>query len=481
MPASWYSFRSVGFAAINIVLLMILAAPISPSVCAEENINIAATGRKHAPWQYLPHSPQYGRTTNWTSKTSDLAYHTATSCCPQSGCIDGASAGSCTPSCCELAACSPCMPARGNNPCGSGYMCCQPLFPPNRVSVRAEYLLWWSNNSGAPALVSTSSAGTPPATAGVLGEPNTSILFGGSRVNTDAHSGGRFTLNYWFDNCRFTGIETTYLGIGKDTTRFTATSGDWPILARPYYDVTSGTEVAMLVAHPDFLVGSITATSSTEFQSAEVLIRQTLIRCPGNGIDFVLGWRFARLDESLRVAHSSQWTEAQGQIVVGTTKDVLDLFDTKSQFHGAELGVLFKNCHGPWSFDMLMKLGLGNTRSEVFIDGRTVTTVPDAGSATFSGGLLAQETNMGRYRQDDFAVIPEVGITLGYNVTCRLRLTCGYTFIYWNKVARAADQIDCGMSQLPPEPPTGAERPIFAFQISDYWAQGMNFGLEYRF
>lgn len=360
-------------------------------------------------------------------------------------------------------------------------MCYQPLLPPNRVSVRAEYLLWWSESYRVPALVTTSSAGTPPTTAGVLGEPTTSILFGGGRINSDAHSGGRFTLNYWFDDCRLAGFEATYLGIGRDTTRFGATSDDWPILARPYFDVTTGAEAAMLVAHPDYLIGSITATSSTEFQSAEVLFRRALMRRCGYGIDFVLGWRFARLDESLRVAHSSQWSEAQGPIVVGTTKDVFDLFDTKSQFHGAELGVLFNERYGPWSLDLLMKVGLGNTRSEVFIDGQTVTTVPDAGSAPFTGGLLAQETNMGHYSQDDFAVIPELGVTLGYNVTCRLRLTFGYTFIYWHKVARPGDQIDRNVSQLPPEAPAGAQRPEFALRTSDYWAQGLNVGLEYRF
>lgn len=360
-------------------------------------------------------------------------------------------------------------------------MCYQPLLPRNRVSARAEYLLWWSDSYGVPALVTTSSAGTPPATAGVLGDPNTSILFGGGHISSDAQSGGRFALNYWFDDRRFAGLEATYLGIAEDTTQFATTSDDWPILARPYFDVTAATEAAMLVAHPNFLVGSIAATSSTEFQSVEVLFRRALMRHRGYGLDFVLGWRFAQLDESLRVAHSSRWTQAQGLIVVGTTKDVFDLFDTKSRFNGAELGVLFNERYGPWSLDLLMKLGLGNTRSEVFIDGQTVTTVPGAGSAPFTGGLLAQETNMGRYSRDDFAVIPELGATLGYNITARLRLTFGYTFIYWSKVARPGDQIDRDVSQLPPQAPAAAERPEFAFRTTDHWVQGMNFGLEYRF
>jgi len=395
---------------------------------------------------------------------------------PENG--DRTLATSFAPSCCGPALCIPCGPAGGEALWRSG--CC-PVFPPNRITARVVYLLWWSSSYRVPAMVTTSAAATPPATAGVLGLPNTSVLFGGGHIGSDVHSGGRLTLDYWLDPCGLAGIEATYLGIGRATTRFAATSDEWPILARPYFDVTNGLEAAMLVAHPDFLTGTIEATSSTEFQSVEVLLRRALARGHINGIDFVVGWRFARLDESLRVAHSSRWSQAQGPIVVGTTKEVVDLFSTRSQFNGAEVGLVYNERYGPWSLDLLVKLGLGNTRSEVFIDGQTITVVPGFGEALFIGGLLAQQTNMGRESQNDFTVIAEAGATLGYNVTYRLRLTFGYTFIYWNKVARPGGQIDRGISQLPPEAPAAAQRPGFAVHTSDYWTQGMNFGLDYRF
>ena len=128
-----------------------------------------------------------------------------------------------------------------------------------------------------------------------------------------------------------------------------------------------------------------------------------------------------------------------------------------------------------------MKIGLGRTNSRVIIDGRTTTTVPGQGSSTFVGDLLAQETNIGQYSKSQFAVVPELGVTLGYDLTCRLRATFGYTFLYWSQVARPANQLDTNASQLPPETPTSSHQPAFAFNMSDYWAQGMNFGLEYRF
>jgi hypothetical protein len=73
--------------------------------------------------------------------------------------------------------------------------------------------------------------------------------------------------------------------------------------------------------------------------------------------------------------------------------------------------------------------------------------------------------------------------TVGYDLTCNLRATVGYTFIHWCQVARAGDQIDRGVnpSQLPPADLDGAPRPRFDFVDSGFWAQGLHFGLEYHF
>ena len=135
---------------------------------------------------------------------------------------------------------------------------CDPCFSPlrGRLWVRGEYLLWWMQGSGLPPVVTTSPAGTRPEVAGVLGQSGTSILFGDSTVNTDARSGARISLGYWFDSsCHDVGIQASYLGIGRETTSFFAASPDTPIIARPYYDTQLGTQAAMLIAHPDFLSG----------------------------------------------------------------------------------------------------------------------------------------------------------------------------------------------------------------------------------
>lgn len=375
--------------------------------------------------------------------------------------------GECCPAECYPNRCGPCSP-------------CFPLFY-NRLWVRGEYLLWWTQGSNLPPLVTTSPEGTDSGVAGVLGQSSTSVLFGEGMVNTNANSGWRITMGYWFDDCQGTGIEASYLGLGQKTTHFFASSQDTSIIARPFFDAQFDTQSAMLAAYPNVLEGSVSCSMSSQFQAVEVLFRRKIFQGDCDHMDFLIGWRYARLDESLRINQSSQWTQSQGPIVAGTTKELYDLFDAQNQFNGAELGIVYREHVGRWSFEALMKLGLGCTRSQVLIDGRTTTTVPGSGTSSFTGDLLAQETNIGHYSKDSFAIVPELGVTLGCDLTCQLRATFGYTFLYWSQVARPANQLDTNASQLPPETPTGSHQPAFDFNMSDYWAQGLNFGLEYRF
>jgi hypothetical protein len=138
-----------------------------------------------------------------------------------------------------------------------------------------------------------------------------------------------------------------------------------------------------------------------------------------------------------------------------------------------------------WTVELLMKLALGDSKSQVSINGSTTVTVPTdpPDVATTAAGLLAQQTNIGVYQRNDFAVMPELGITLGYNLTRNLKATFGYSFLYWSRVARPGSQIDTNLnlSQLEATGLVGAPRPQFLWVIDDVWAQGMNFGLDYRF
>ena len=125
-----------------------------------------------------------------------------------------------------------------------------------------------------------------------------------------------------------------------------------------------------------------------------------------------------------------------------------------------------------------MKLALGNTHSLIDIEGQTTTISPEGRTVTL-GGMLAQPTNIGIHQTNQLSMIPELDATLAYDLTCRLRLTLGYSLIYWSDVARPGDQIDLNLT--PPTATIAAVKPQFQLKTTDYWAQGLNFGLDFRF
>lgn len=344
------------------------------------------------------------------------------------------------------------------------------LWPPrfSGVWVRPEYLLWWTQGMDVPALVTTSPTGTPQAQAGVLGQPSTSVLFGNSDLNDGARSGGRISAGVWLNPWQATGIEGSLFALEEETTSFQLASGGTPIIARPFFNVQIPAEDARLVAFPGFTTGSVSIQANTQLQGAELLLRQ-MLNPPGLFATAILaGYRFFRLDDDLRINE----TLVQGP----TTVSLFDSFDTQNTFHGAQVGMVSEIRHNRWSGEFVMKVALGITHSKVQIDGATTTTVGGV-SATAIGGLLAQSTNIGTFEQDDFAVIPELGATIGFNVTERFKLTVGYTFIYWSRIARPGDQIDRDIN-VPLVPGPTTLRPQFAFEMTDFWAQGVNFGLE---
>jgi hypothetical protein len=340
----------------------------------------------------------------------------------------------------------------------------------SRFEIRGEYLLWWGKGDHLPPLVTTSPVGTPRSTAGVLGAPTTTIRFGDTDANDQARSGGRVTLDAWLTCNQGLGIEANYFILGDRKTNF-ADSSD-PIIARPFFDVQTQRQAAQLVAFPGVATGSITVSAKSELQGAELLLRGNLFEQCCNRLDFLIGYRYLRLAEALTIdAESTTISIDDGSN--DPTLDVSARFRTVNNFNGADLGLLaeWRNCR--WSVDFLMKLALGSTNSRVTIGGSTV--IASGQTTTAPGGLLAARSNMGTFDRDAFAVVPELGLTLGYDVTCQLRVTAGYTFLYWSQVARPADQIDLNVN------PNGGAFPQFNFHCADFWAQGLTLGLDYRF
>ena len=357
--------------------------------------------------------------------------------------------------------------------------------PSNLWWVRGEYLLWWTDGMRTPPLVTTSPNGTPQAAAGVLDQGATT-LFGGDLL-TDSRSGGRIRFGTWLDEGRCIGVEAEYFALDDIHEDFVGNSTGDPILARPFFNALTNAEDSELVAFPGVVSGTVTANAQGSLQSAGVRMLWNLCQSglpnslcsidrTESRLDLLLGYRFLRLDESLQMREqlTSQLENDPG------TFDISDRFATQNKFNGFEIGLSRTEGYHRWSLDMLAKIAFGNVHQSVSINGSTISD-DGTGPQTFTGGLLAQRTNIGDYSRDRFALIPELGVTLGYQLTPRWQANFGYSLIYWDRTVRAGEQIDRTVNPnlLPPEvvPFSGPLRPEFSFQENGFWAQGMSFGL----
>jgi hypothetical protein len=170
--------------------------------------------------------------------------------------------------------------------------------------------------------------------------------------------------------------------------------------------------------------------------------------------------------------------------VPGTQLTVTDSFKAENEFNGGQVGLIGTMWKGHWSLEGTAKFALGDVHREADIQGFTVVQVPGQPTVSHQGGLLALSSNIGHYSSDAFAFIPELGLNVGYQLTQKIRLTAGYNFLLLNDFWRAGNQIDLNVNPnlIPPSTSTaGPARPAFPANESDFWVQGIQFGLEFRF
>jgi hypothetical protein len=350
-----------------------------------------------------------------------------------------------------------------------------------RLWFHGDALLWWARGGSTPPLLTTSPGSTAQAQAGVLGQPNTTILFGDQQLNTGLHAGSRMAFGMWLNDCEDSGIEFSYMILGSNTQAYSNSSTGIPILARPFFNTATGAQDSNLIAYPNSFGGTFTATSTENFQGAEALWRQALVHSNEGRIDLLAGYRFQRLTDGLEIGDSVTSSGTASAAPAGTTVNVADTFHTRNDFNGGELGFATQWRRNRWSLDTSLKLGIGQTNTQVLINGWT-TVIANGTTAGYTGGQLALPSNIGTHSSNQFSMMPEIGFTLGYDLTPRLRATAGYTLLYWSNVARPGDQIDLNLdpAQFPPATATGT-KPAFELHTSDFWAQGVNLGLDYHF
>jgi len=356
---------------------------------------------------------------------------------------------------------------------------------------RMDFLSWDPKGDRVPALVTTSPPGTPQSQMGVLGLPNTSVLFGDGRVNDSNRLGTRATIGYGMMD----GWQADYMALETAVSEFSLASIGTPILARPFYDVVSDAPNASIVAAPSVTVGgiqgvnlrgSITAKETSQVQSAGAGIRRLLwldTWQPFTGyfrLHGIAGYRWFSLEEELSVSDSV--FPVGTPFVLGSHTDRTDVFRTNNQFHGGEFGFITALHQNRWSFEWRTKLALGNMRQVV--ERRGWSTITDTvNTTTTETGFLVQNTNRGRHVRDDFCLIPEIGFDIGLQMTPQWKALVGYTLVYVSQAAQPGEFVDLGINRVLAGGGTSnaGDRPAYVSQDTDFYAHGLTAGFEFKF
>jgi len=381
-----------------------------------------------------------------------------------------------------------------------------PGGPNEQFWLRGEYLLWWVKGSQLPPLVTTGIPGATPLP-GALGQTGTAVIYGGSDADNAPRSGGRFTAGYWCDPCNLIGVEGSYFFLCSRTTQFDVAANSAlgsPFIARPFFDVLSGGPNAQLVAFPALAGGTtLLGAGGLGLASGDIHV-DTYSRLQGaefnalcglcSGCNYRVlalgGFRYLQLEEGLTVTENTRVNAALpagAPFFGGSTISMTDRFDTRNNFYGGQVGVRGEVRRGRVFVEAQGKVALGVTNQVVDIGGSTTVTGPNGVSTVTPVGFLASGSNSGRFERNAFAVVPEVGVNAGFQVTRGLRTFVGYNFLYWSSVVRPADQIDLGLSgtQIPTDtrfnPAEGPARPGVLARDTGFWVQGISFGAEFRF
>jgi hypothetical protein len=370
--------------------------------------------------------------------------------------------------------------------------------PPGQWWFGVDFLLWFMDKPRLPIplLTTTSSAGTNTTSTGALSGATTQILFGTEDLRFGNYPGGRFSIGYWFAPERILGLEASIFNVEASDVLAVVSGSNTSsgVLSRPFTNAASGVQQAAVVAFPVTQTGTVSILATSQLAGGEFNLAAKFIRGVESDWDLIAGLRFLKLEESLdinqnTVAGAGNNLRFGGVAVTnGSTVTVFDRFETRNRFSGVQFGVRKEShlCH--MILGCQFKVAAGVTRQTINIDGGSSLTAPGTGATTsLPGGILALPTNIGEVVVNEWTLIPQLQITVGYQCMEHLRLWASYECLMWSNTARPGDQIDpsLNVTQVPTSASfatfTGPVRPVVPLEQESLFLQGLSFGMELKY
>jgi hypothetical protein len=359
-----------------------------------------------------------------------------------------------------------------------------------RIWASAEYLLWWLRDAplGTPIVTTATpgniaaaiAAGQAPGAVGSIGTQ----LVNPSTLNYDHPlSGGRFTLGAWLGCDSMVGVEGSGFLMQSRSAQFAVNSPEGgQIFFIPFFDfaLVPPAENAFPFGAVGSLSGTIQMVNRTEFWGAEVNGLIKLAETDTFSLSLLAGVRYLDLHENLDLGFVGI---APGGFAITSS---LDTYDTRNQFWGGQLGARGELHRGGFFANVTGKVALGTMHEVVNATGFANVTAAGI-NATVPGGFFVLPSNIGQQSHNAFAVVPQVGAQIGYDVTRNIRVFAGYDFLYVSDVVRPGDQIDRRINFSQQAAPVGGgalvgqPMPQPQFNHNDFWAHGFSFGVQVRY
>jgi hypothetical protein len=354
--------------------------------------------------------------------------------------------------------------------------------PAPRIWFTGESLFWWMRHGSLPLL--TTGDPVNDRLPGALGQPGTRII-GGGDTDLGTFVGARFTLGGWLNDCFGVEANGFFLTQRQNTVSAASDASGHPYLSFPFFRADVGREGAFTIADPTFpQTGAVQMTLQTQLWGTELNALFAGARSGNWSVNWRAGFRYLELKENALINESFNFENRIFGFLAGTS----DQFEARNQFYGGQLGIDLNYQSNRLTLGLQAMLALGVNHETLGISGQAfaVATGPFATGGTTNYGFFSEPSNLGTFHEDHFNVIPQLRLTAAYEVCSHMRVLLGYDFLYWGSVIRAGDQIDRRINPtqslfLSNGTLVGPAVPTADFHRSDFWAQGISLGVEFRY
>lgn len=378
---------------------------------------------------------------------------------------------------------APCPTAPGDPPINLDLFA--PVSPTgNYFYADAELLLRWFKPvcASVPVITLGNPADRIP---GALGQPGTQVVIGGEPPHKFEFSmtpGWQVTLG-WGRGDGSIGFEASgfVMAQASNKQQFSADANGFPFSYLPY-QAPNNSFRALPFTIPGVVTGGSESVGITKLWGAEAdLTAPFTIDRGGYALygTFLLGARYLDLTDQVNVTNSLHLVANPLAYAAGA-----DHFQTHNQFAGPQIGTTLGLSCGRCAVELTTKFAAGVTEQTRIIEGSPLVAASAFSPLLVPGPLLALPSNVSRKSASRVTLIPEIDFKSRFAVTSWCNVTLGYSLLYWNKVLCPGDQMSplVNVTQLPFRGPVvGPLDPKAPFNHTDYFAQGVNIGVEFRY